>query len=394
MSSNGVPTRNSVFKSLIAERACGRGAVVATVVKTWGSTPQKAGARLLVLGDGSGVGTLGGGCVEGDIWFASSELLKRGGAAEWRDYTLNEDLAAQDGLVCGGTMRFLIDPITAGNRFGNFSEEVVKASEGGIPVAIASVVRTPQDNKGDIAVGDSLLIRENGTIRGSLGGGDMDARIAKKAAELMAMGKSTYISDDSGYDIYIEAWTTPPTLILAGGGHVSKAIATVAKSVGMRMFVFDDRKEFANEERFPDAEGVFTGDYIRAFEDMPINANSFIIIATRGHRYDAAATEAALNTPASFIGLLGSRRKSVLVFEELLLRGIPPEQVRRVRSPVGLDLGARTPEEIAVSIIAEVLAFRLSGTGAPMMPDDRMFLKASERVARINQRQAKISSAE
>ena len=133
-----------VFRAAVEELNEERPVAVATVVRTSGSTPQKPGAKLLVRADGSGVGTLGGGCVEGDIWFAAQELMKRGGSAEMRDYQLNEDLAAQDGLVCGGTMYFLIDPIRRAEDYVDFAAEVVAAYEGGKPVAIANLMAAPQ----------------------------------------------------------------------------------------------------------------------------------------------------------------------------------------------------------------------------------------------------------
>ncbi len=369
-----------VFKALQEEVSAGRDTVLSTVVNTWGSTPQKPGARLLVRKDGTGIGTLGGGCVEGDIWFTSLEILKRGGQSQWQDYTLNEDLAAQDGLVCGGTMRFLIQPIENNSYFTKFTDEVIKAAKGGKPVAIATIVKA---NNNIDTVGKSMLIRENSETVGTLFDSERDQVIIKKALNLMAMGKQEYIVDrGTKSEVYIEAWTTPPTLILTGGGHVSKAISLIANSVGMRVFVFDDRKEFSNPQRFPNAQGTFTGSYTEPFSNMHINANSFIVIATRGHKYDADATNAALDTNASYVGLLGSRRKSVLVFEELLKRGRPFEDVSRVRSPIGLDIGARTPEEIAISVIAEILKHRFNGTGMPMMSNNRMLLKAKERADR------------
>jgi len=184
-----------VFRAATDEITAGNDMVVATVVKTSGSTPQKAGAKLLVRADGSGIGTLGGGCVEGDIWFASSQLLSSGGVAEMRDYELNEDLAAEDGLVCGGTMYFLLDPLRksdSSDTSQDFNEEVIAAYEGGAPVAVASLMKAPNGSK--IAVGAKLLIRENGSTSGSLGDENLDSSAVKNARNLMAMGKNDYIT--------------------------------------------------------------------------------------------------------------------------------------------------------------------------------------------------------
>ena len=369
-----------VFRAAIEEAKSGNDMVIATVVRTSGSTPQKPGAKLLVRSDGSGVGTLGGGCVEGDIWFAARQLLKRGGGAQMRDYELNEELAAQDGLLCGGTMYFLIDPLRSDRQYTEFASEVVAAYEGGAPVAIVNVMAAPEGS--GLAVGRKMMVRENGSTQGSLGDEALESNAARRARELMAMGKTEYVKDDSGVDYFIEAYTTPPTLVVAGGGHVSKALAPIAKSVGFRLMVLDDREEFANQQRFPEADLVHVGDYRSGLAQLPINANTFIVIATRGHRYDDAALEAALKTPASFVGLLGSKRKTILIYEALIERGFTLDDIRRVRSPIGLDIGARTPEEIAISVMSEILMFRLGGKGGVLKLEDRLVRKAAERAAR------------
>jgi len=366
-----------VFREAVSQLTYERQVVLATVVKTSGSTPQKPGAKLLVRDDGSGVGTLGGGCVEGDIWFAAQQLLKSGGGAEMRSYELNEELAAEDGLICGGTMYFLIDPIRRPVDYQIYAEEVVAAYEGGAPVAIANLMVAPESS--DFSVGAKILIRENGETEGTLGDSALDERSVRKAVNLMALGKQEYVVDkETGAEIFIEAFTTPPTIVLAGGGHVSKAIEPIARSVGMRVFVVDDRPEFANAERFPEADIVLTQDFVSGIADLPINANTFIVIATRGHRYDDTALEAAALTPARYVALLGSKRKTIMIYEELIRRGVPIERVRELRAPSGLDITARTPEEIAISIVAEILMFRLGGTGLPMKLDEKLLQIAAE----------------
>lgn len=369
-----------VFRAAHHEIKAGHDMVVATVVKTSGSTPQKPGAKLLVRADGSGVGTLGGGCVEGDIWFAASQLLKSGGPAEMRDYELNEDLAAQDGLVCGGTMYFLLDPVRQPIEVQNSNDEVIAAYGGGAPVAVASLMKVP--NGSDLIVGSKLLIRENSSTEGSLGHEKLDASAIAEARKLLAMGKNDYISTKSGAEYFIEAYTTPPTLVLAGGGHVSKAISNIAATLGFRIFVIDDREEFSNLDRFPEAEKTIVSDYESGFDKLPIGTNSFIVIATRGHRYDTSATASAIRTQASYVGLLGSKRKTILIFEELFAQGFTMAQVQNVRSPIGLDISARTPEEIALSIMAEIIGFRLGGRGGKLTLDQNLIDKAAKKASK------------
>ena len=369
-----------VFEEAKAQLSGGHKAVVATVVRTKGSTPQKPGAKLLVREDGTGVGTLGGGCVEGDIWFAAKELLSRGGPAQYREYELNEDLAAEEGLICGGTMYFLIDPVYRPEELLSYAEEIEAAYEGRGSVALASLIKLPGDEDGPLmsgsGTGRKLFIREDGTTNGSLGSEALDSDATGRALHLMAHGRNEYVVAEDGSEYFVEAYTTPPRLVLAGGGHVSNAIAPLAARLGFQVYVTDDRAEFANPERFPEAVSTVVAKPEDALPALPINPNTFIIIATRGHRYDNVALAAAARTPARYVGLLGSKRKTILIYEDLLRMGVSIERLRELRAPVGLDIHARTPDEIAVSILAEMLMFRLGGTGAVMKLDDRLVDKA------------------
>lgn len=371
-----------VFHEAARELERGDPVVVATVVRTKGSTPQKPGAKLLVRSDGSAVGTLGGGCVEGDIWFAAKELMESGGHARHREYVLNEDLAAEDGLVCGGTMYFLIDPVYTPEGYLPYAEEIYTAYQGGPNVALASLVKPAA---GSLAsTGAKLFVREDGSLEGTLGSDEADREVKAKTCELMVHGRNTYVKVSDGTEFFLEAYTTPPLLVLCGGGHVSKAISAMAKKLGFLVYVTDDRAEFASNERFPEADRVVVLTPKKALQQLPINANAFIVIATRGHRYDNVALDAAARTPAKYVGLLGSKRKTILIYEDLFRGGIPLERIREIRSPVGLDIHARTPDEIAVSIMSEILMFRLGGTGLPMKLDDgqieRIRAKTSESV--------------
>ena len=337
--------------------------VMATVIRTKGSTPQKPGAKLLVRKDGTGVGTLGGGCVEGDIWYAASQLMRRGGDAQYREYELNEDLAAEDGLVCGGTMFFLIDPVYRPEQYIDFAKEIDDAYAGGPSVALASLIRTA-NGRGSIA--SKLFIREDGSTEGSLGDLRLDHDAIKRARNLMAMGRNEYVITDEDVEYFIEAYTTPPQLVICGGGHVSRALASHAKPLGFRLFITDDREEFANPQRFPEADMVVAKKPEDALKELPINPNTFIVVATRGHRFDNVALAAAADTPARYVGLMGSKRKTILIYEDLVRMGLDEERLREIRSPIGLDIHARTPEEIAISIMGEILMFRLGGTGQEM----------------------------
>jgi xanthine dehydrogenase accessory factor len=335
--------------------------VLATVVNTKGSTPQKPGATLLVRADGSTVGTLGGGCVEGDIWFAAKEALREHTGPIFKDYYLNEDIAARDGLVCGGSMYFYIEPFEQSTEVSDLSSQIENAFEGGESIAVATVV-----NPKTLELGARLTVAEDGTVTGTLGNATTDALAVKIANKVMPLGKADHVVTNEGDEIYVAAFTSPATLVLVGGGHVNLQVAKIAQMLGFRVFVTDDRPEFANRERFTMAEQTNVAPYDKGLDAFHITKNTAIVIGSRGHHFDDLATEAAVRTSATYVGLLGSKRKTVMIYEALLKRGITPERLKQVHSPVGLDLGGRNPEEIAVSIMAEIIAFRHDRPGGAM----------------------------
>jgi len=337
--------------------------VLCTVVHTKGSTPQKAGAKLLIRDDGSSLGTLGGGCVEGDMWYLGKQILKDKGKPVYREYKLNEEMAARGGLVCGGTMYIFIDPIFSPEYFQSFAEKITNALQGETPLAVATVVDTPGEK---LSMGDKLIVSEDGTSPGSLGDSNLDREVISIGKKLAAYGENQFFRASDGSQIYVEGFTTPPTLILMGGGHVNKAVSNLAATLGFRIFVVDDRPEFANKQRFPEAEEVLIAEYGKGLAKFLINSNIYIVVATRGHKYDDVALASAIQTPARFVGLLGSKRKSILIYKNLLSNDVPLERIQEVHAPVGLNIGALTPEELAVSIMAEIIMVRRGGDGAPM----------------------------
>ena len=362
----GIQRRNQmreVIQGAVDGLNDGQPCVLATVVRTKGSTPQKAGAMLLVRQDGSGVGTLGGGCVEGDIWFAAKEILRNNSGPEFKDYYLNEDIAARDGLVCGGTMYFYLEPLRETEDFLSIGNEIVDAYDGGQPVSLATVVNAKE---GGPALGAKLLLRVDGSVSGSLGIADLDARAIEIAQKVAEVGSNESFSTADGTEVFVEGFTTPPTLVMVGGGHVGKATADLAHSLGYRVYLVDDRPEFSNEERFPYAEKTIVATYDKWPDQLELNVNTFVVVATRGHRYDDMALESALRTRARYIGLLGSRRKTIMIYRRLIEQGVPLERIKEVYAPVGLNIGALEPGELAVSIMSEIIMVRRGGDGGQM----------------------------
>lgn len=341
----------------------GKPCVIATVVRTIGSTPQKAGAKLLVRQDGSCAGTLGGGCIEGEIWSTAKKILREQGYPVFLRYDLNEAFAARDGLVCGGTMFIFLDVISDTRVFNPFIREIAQAIRGGKPVALATVVNVLHGKSG---LGAKLLVKEDDSLLGTLGDRDFDQQARALGKTVITHGSNKIFQAKDGTEIFVEGYTTPPTVVLMGGGHVNKAVSLLAATADFRVYVIDDRPEFANAERFPEAEGIVVSDYNTGLERVPVNRNTYIVIATRGHRYDDRALAAAVRTSAGYVGLLGSKRKTIEIYKSLLKENVPWERIKEVHAPIGLNIGAVTPEELAVSIMAEIILVQRGGDGAPM----------------------------
>jgi xanthine dehydrogenase accessory factor len=347
----------------------GESFAIATLVDAHGSTPQKVGARLLVRTDGSTVGTLGGGCIEAEVW----ELAKRSletGEPSTLDFTLNEDIAVDYGLACGGTERILVDPTFAAGDL-QLSRRMLGAASGEQRGIVVSIVAG-----GDrIATAKRMALWEDGTVDGDLGDVQADAvQLARRLVEA-PRPKPALVTLSGGVQVFADVFAEPPEVVIVGGGHVGLALAAVAGTLGYRMTVIDDRADFANGERFPAAHTVIAGDIEASIAGHPVNRNSAIVIVTRGHKYDYQALSAAARSKAGYIGLMGSRRKVSLIYKQLIRDGVPEERLRDIHAPIGLDIGAISPEEIAVSIMAEITMDRLGGTGGPMR-DARLLERA------------------
>jgi xanthine dehydrogenase accessory factor len=342
---------------------------IATLVDAHGSTPQKVGARLLVRADGSTVGTLGGGCIEADVWELAKQAIKTGEPSTL-DFTLNEDIAVDYGLACGGTERILVDP-----TFTRGDIEVTRRMLGAASGERRGIVVSVVDGQTRVSTARRIALWEDGTVDGDLG--DVHADALQLAQRLVGAQrpKAALVTLTGGVQVFADVFAEPPEVVILGGGHVGRAVATIAQTLGYRITVIDDRTDFANKERFPQAYQVIAGDIEKSIDGHAANRNSAIVIVTRGHKYDYQALSAAARSQAGYIGLMGSRRKVALIYRQLLRDGVPEERLRDIHAPIGLDIGAVSPEEIAVSIMAEITMDRLGGTGGPMR-DERLIDRA------------------
>jgi xanthine dehydrogenase accessory factor len=240
-------------------------------------------------------------------------------------------------------------------------------------LVLATVVRA-----GDGAptrVGLKLLVDEDHQTTGSLGDADLDARVTADALAAMDERKSRVASyrpgngaapDAHAADVFLEVVEPQPTLIIVGAGHIAVPLAQMGKMLSFEVIVLDDREKFANRERFPDSDQVIADDFGPALSSLKITRATYIVIITRGHQYDEEALMEVAESPAAYIGMIGSKRRVQAVRDNLAAVGFDPAKLDRVRAPIGLEIGAETPEEIGVSIMAEIVAVRRGGRGLPM----------------------------
>jgi xanthine dehydrogenase accessory factor len=249
-------------------------------------------------------------------------------------------------------------------------EEIVRLRNAGKRGALATIIQV----RGSIPAYETakLLVREDGSMIGTIGGGCVEAEVWQAAREVMAEEKSRrltfHLNNDAKYDsglicggtleVYVEPILAQPTALIFGAGHVSQAIAKVASLTGFLISVVDDRESFANRERFPEASTIFADEYENVFPKVAVNSLTYIVIVTRGHKGDMRVLRWAVETPARYIGMIGSRRKVISTYRELEREGVPAASLERVHAPIGLEIGAITPEEIAVSVVAEMIAIR------------------------------------
>jgi len=326
---------------------------------------------VLVRGGNRAAGTLGGGAVEAEAVREAARALERGEPA-LREYALST--GTDDwGLACGGTMVVFVEPLD--QRAVGWLRAVTEAVAGAEPLALVTLVEGAER-------GARLLVRE-GEIAGSLGDAGLEREAASLGRRVLARDGAE-LASIAGAGVYAEAFGPAPALVIVGAGHVGKALAGLGKFLGLRVTVIDDRHEYANRERFPEADDVVAGLVGDAISGLRVSAGTAIVVAMRNQDLDYEATAAALRTPARYVGLIGARRKAILVIERLLAAGVPPDQARALRSPIGLDIGARTPEEIALSILGEWIMLRQGGSGAPLRLADELFAKATARTGQAS----------
>jgi xanthine dehydrogenase accessory factor len=276
------------------------------------------------------------------------------------------------------------------------SRAILEAGRGGVPIAVATVIAAPAG--APVALGEKLVVRNDGSRVGNFGGGDFETAVAEDAlTQLTTVPRvplQTFYYQPEGahihrleakagaeaYEVMIEVTEAPATLLVIGGGHIGLSLATIGAHVGFSVAVQDDRQAFANPERFPMADRILTGDIAASIEGFPIGGNTYVVLVSRGHKQDEDGLRLVVSRGAAFVGMIGSRRRVSTVLRHLAEEGYPLEDLERVHTPIGLDIGAETPEEIAVSIMAEIIMNRRGGSGR-VMQEGRPKIRVGEGAA-------------
>jgi len=353
-----------VLSELLSAYRASEPVAMATVIRTWKSAPRPAGAAMLVTSAQEAVGSVSGGCVEGALFDVGLEILADG-KAQYQKYGISDDEAFGVGLTCGGIIEVFAERVD--HQTWPELEGIAASIDAEEPVAIATVVKAPEEFADRI--GRHLVIRPTGT-EGSLGTERLDDTVREDALGLLAAGTTGFLHYGGegerlgeGLDVFVASYAPPAQMYVFGAIDFSAALVRVGKVLGYRVTVCDARPIFATKKRFPEADEVVVDWPHRWLEKQQVDERTVIAVLTHDPKFDVPALKVALASRAGYIGAMGSRRTHENRLERLREAGVPEEELKRLHSPIGLDLGARTPEETAVSIAAEIVQARWGGTG-------------------------------
>ena len=349
---------SELFEHIDKLRADEGKVAVATLVNTRGTTPRKEGARMVVGEGGRILGSVTiGGCVDAQVIEQSAGVL---GANSPRliEMDLGDEEAWEIGLTCGGTIEVFLEPLAL-DRPGDpalvLYERARALAESGVRAAVVTRLDPPQS-------GAKLLVQEDGTAEGSLGDELLDRRFAAEAATALREGRSRTLFVE-GARGFVEVWVPPAILLVVGAGHVAMPLVSLARTLGFRTIVIDGRPRFATPERFPDVDQLRIGIPSELVREVPLIASTALVLVAHDYKYDVPVLRHALTTPVGYVGLLGSSRRGAAILDILREDGVAEDLLTRVRVPIGLDLGAQSAPEIALAILAEILAVQRKATG-------------------------------
>jgi xanthine dehydrogenase accessory factor len=332
-----------ILADLIQWQKDGQSVAVATVVQTWGSSPRRAGAKMALASDGRISGSVSGGCVENAVFEAGVESLKSD-RPQLLHFGVTDETAWDVGLACGGSIDVFIKPLDE-----QFFQSLRAAWTDENPSVHVTAIRGSAN-----ILGREVLVREDGSILGNIGR-KWHERVLDLAKESLAGGVSHRTDLDDETEVFVECISPPPALIVVGGVHIATALISLAKVLGFRTILIDPRKVWGNEERFPNIDKLIQAWPDDAFQQIRITRSTAIALLTHDPKIDDPAARIALNSNAFYVGALGSKTTNAKRRERLLNDGLNESRLSRLRAPIGLDIGAANPEEIALSIMAEVV---------------------------------------
>ncbi|MFB7463280.1 XdhC family protein [Streptomyces sp. NPDC056224] len=358
----------------------GRDFAVATVVAVGGSAPRQPGAALAVDSEGTAIGSVSGGCVEGAVYELCRQALEDGETVRER-FGYSDDDAFAVGLTCGGIIDILVTPVPVGSPGRDVFAAGLAAAARGEAAAVARVAEGPAE-----LMGRAVLVRADGPFEGGFGGHpELDRTIAEEARAMLDAGRTGVL--EMGADgrlcgeplkVLVESSVPPPRMIVFGAIDFASALVRIGKFLGYRVTVCDARPVFATKARFPEADEIVVDWPHRYLETTAVDGRTVLCVLTHDAKFDVPLLELALRLPVAYVGAMGSRRTHEDRNKRLRDVGVSELELARLRSPIGLDLGARSPEETALSIAAEIVANRRGGTGAaltgahiPIHPDLR-----------------------
>jgi xanthine dehydrogenase accessory factor len=332
--------------------AANRPVLACQVVETRGSTPQKAGVWMLVdPATGHQIGTLGGGCVEFEVKQKAIRRIANPGA-ELFDFVLDHDAAWADGLICGGRMAILVEEFSgeAARDYFDCALQLLEARAGSTEAVVLDPTRA-----GIPRLAARFLFDAESRLVSSLGA-PIESWHAPSPCRPAIRTRPTV---ETG----VALLPNPPRvkLVIVGAGHVGQAVASLADQVDFDLHIVDDRSDYATAARFPKSAKIIVGSFDSTLRELPIDSNTFAIVVTRGHGHDQEAVGALATSPAEYVGLIGSKRKIRMILEDLRNQGLPLPALQRVVAPIGIDIGSQTVPEIAISVVAELIAWRNRG---------------------------------
>lgn len=340
-----------LYLKLYATLKSGRSAVLIRIVRRRGSAPRGIGSACIIDNHGILSGSIGGGLLEHRAVEEARSLLGKKNTV-LSTITLTAKEISDEGMICGGSVELFFEPVVPDDpNTLEFFKEVDQLIRCGGRGTLITLVR----DAGDTTEPDSrMLVMQDGSVIGTIPSVDLPENVTE--ARLIPQ-------EGTENRFFVEPVMQKPVLLLFGGGHISKFVSPLARTLGFHIVVCDDRSDFANHERFPEADELFAGPYHEAFKNIAISSSTFIVIVTRGHGGDKDILEHVLNSVISpaYIGMIGSIRKRDTIYKSLLENGVSPEMLERVYSPIGVNIGAQTPEEIAVSIMAEIIRVKATG---------------------------------